>query len=68
MIEPTETESRETLDAFVDAMLRIADEAMEEPEVLHAAPHLTPVGRLDEVRAARHPILTESPHGDEGAV
>jgi glycine dehydrogenase subunit 2 len=57
MIEPTETESRETLDAFIDAMKEIAREADENPEILHAAPHNTPVRRLDEVRAARQPDL-----------
>lgn len=53
MIEPTETESRETLDAFCDAMLEVARLVEEDPEALHAAPVTTPVGRLDEVRAAR---------------
>jgi glycine dehydrogenase subunit 2 len=53
MIEPTETESKETLDAFADALLRIAEEARENPDLLHTAPHTTPVGRLDEVRAAK---------------
>jgi len=57
MIEPTETESKDTLDAFVDAMLKIAEEARSDPELLHTAPHNTPVRRLDEVRAARHPVL-----------
>jgi glycine dehydrogenase subunit 2 len=57
MIEPTETESRRTLDAFCDAMLRIAHEAREDAETLHQAPTTTPVRRLDEVRAARQPIL-----------
>ena len=57
MIEPTETESRETLDAFAEAMIAIAREAKEEPELLKSAPHDTPVGRLDEVRAARQPDL-----------
>jgi glycine dehydrogenase subunit 2 len=57
MIEPTETESKETLDAFIEAMLRIAQEARETPELLHQAPTSTPVGRLDEARAARHPVL-----------
>jgi glycine dehydrogenase subunit 2 len=57
MIEPTETESKETLDEFAEALLRIAREAREEPELLHAAPTTTPVGRLDEVAAARNPIL-----------
>ncbi|MEX0701446.1 MAG: aminomethyl-transferring glycine dehydrogenase subunit GcvPB [Planctomycetales bacterium] len=54
MIEPTETESKETLDAFVDAIHAIL---AEEPEHVHAAPHTTPVSRPDEVRAARQPIL-----------
>jgi len=53
MIEPTETESRETLDAFIQALEKIAEEARTDPELLHSAPHVTPVGRLDEVRAAR---------------
>jgi glycine dehydrogenase subunit 2 len=57
MIEPTETESKDTLDAFAETMLKIYDEAKENPELLHSAPHNTPVGRLDETRAARHPIL-----------
>jgi glycine dehydrogenase subunit 2 len=57
MVEPTETESKETLDRFVAAMRRIATEAMEQPELLHEAPHVTPVGRLDEVRAAKEPVL-----------
>jgi glycine dehydrogenase subunit 2 len=57
MIEPTETESRETLDAFAEALLRIAEEAATEPDLLREAPHRAPVGRLDEVRAARELIL-----------
>lgn len=57
MIEPTETESKRTLDAFVDAMLAIAEEAKTKPELLHEAPVTTPVGRLDEVAAARNPRL-----------
>ena len=57
MIEPTETETKETLDEFADAMLAIADEAEASPELLHAAPHSRPVRRLDEVRAARRPVL-----------
>ncbi|OGO08300.1 MAG: glycine dehydrogenase (aminomethyl-transferring) [Chloroflexi bacterium RBG_13_60_9] len=59
MIEPTETESKQTLDSFADAMKKIAEEAHTHPELLHEAPHNTPVGRLDEVRAAKQPILTE---------
>ena len=54
MIEPTETESRETLDAFAEALARIAEEARTDPDLLHNAPHTTPLGRLDEVRAS-HP-------------
>lgn len=61
MIEPTETESREMLDAFVEAMLKIAEEARTQPELLHDAPHRAPVGRLDEVRAAREPRLRWTP-------
>jgi glycine dehydrogenase subunit 2 len=57
MIEPTETESLETLDAFIDAMLEIAREARDNPEVLTSAPHNTPMGRLDEVKAARELVL-----------
>jgi glycine dehydrogenase subunit 2 len=53
MVEPTETENKETLDAFIKAMHIIADEAKTTPEKLHAAPVSTPVGRLDETRAAR---------------
>jgi glycine dehydrogenase subunit 2 len=59
LIEPTETESRETLDAFVDALRSIADEATTNPEILRSAPHSTPVRRLDEVGAARRPLLSE---------
>lgn len=57
MIEPTETENKETLDAFADTMIRIAEEAHEDPEVLHTAPHKTPYGRLDEVKAAKELVL-----------
>ncbi len=57
MIEPTETEAKETLDAFIEAMVAIVREAAEEPELLREAPHDRPVRRLDEVRAAREPIL-----------
>jgi glycine dehydrogenase subunit 2 len=53
MIEPTETENLETLDAFAEAMLKIADEAETDPDMLHSAPHHTPVGRLNEVAAAK---------------
>ena len=57
MIEPTETESKETLDRFVEALLKIAEEARDNPDLLHNAPHTTPVTRLDEVTAARKPVL-----------
>jgi len=57
MIEPTETERKETLDAFADALLQIAEEARTNPEALKTAPHKTPFGRLDEVRAARELVL-----------
>jgi glycine dehydrogenase subunit 2 len=57
MIEPTETETRETLDAFADAMLAIAREAAEDPEQLRAAPRVRPVTRLDEASAARNAIV-----------
>ncbi|MEA3350316.1 MAG: aminomethyl-transferring glycine dehydrogenase subunit GcvPB [Chloroflexota bacterium] len=58
MIEPTETESKETLDAFVDALIQIAAEARENPELLHAAPHITPIRRLDELKAVRDLVLS----------
>jgi glycine dehydrogenase subunit 2 len=64
MIEPTETETPETLDAFVEAMLAIAREAKENPELVKNAPHSTPVRRLDEARAARKPILRWEPGRD----
>jgi glycine dehydrogenase subunit 2 len=57
MIEPTETETPEMLDGFAEAMLSIAEEAKKEPEIVKTAPHSTPVGRLDEARAARKPVL-----------
>ncbi|WCK53338.1 aminomethyl-transferring glycine dehydrogenase subunit GcvPB [Aneurinibacillus sp. Ricciae_BoGa-3] len=57
MIEPTETESKETLDEFIDVMIQIAKEAEETPEVVQEAPHNTVISRLDEVLAARKPIL-----------
>ena len=57
MIEPTETEPKEMLDAFVDAMLAIAREAEEDPDTIHEAPHGRPVRRLDEVKAAKRAIV-----------
>jgi glycine dehydrogenase subunit 2 len=74
MVEPTETEAKETLDAFCDAMLAIAREAAEDPDALRGAPHHRPVHRLDEVRAAKrgivkyafddHPDEEHAPAGD----
>jgi glycine dehydrogenase subunit 2 len=57
MIEPTETEAKETLDEFAEAMLAIASEAAEDPDVLREAPHGRPVRRLDEVLAAKRAIV-----------
>ena len=57
MVEPTETETQETLDAFAEALLRAHREAYEDPDLLHEAPLTTPVRRLDEARAARHLTL-----------
>jgi glycine dehydrogenase subunit 2 len=57
MIEPTETQSRESLDEFADALLQIAEEARTQPELLKNAPHTAPVTRLDDVKAAREPVL-----------
>ncbi|MCU0490139.1 MAG: aminomethyl-transferring glycine dehydrogenase subunit GcvPB [Chloroflexaceae bacterium] len=57
MIEPTETETKRNMDRFIDAMRQIAHEAVENPDLLHEAPTTAPVRRLDEVRAARQPIL-----------
>ena len=58
MIEPTETESKETLDYFIEVMKTIAQEAKDSPELLHDAPHDTPNTRVDEARAARKPYLS----------
>jgi len=65
MIEPTESPSPEEIEAFCEAMLAIAREAEENPELLHEAPHETPVRRVDEVEAARHPVLRWEPAGRE---
>ena len=64
MIEPTETESLETLDAFADAMLEIARDAESAPGRVKNAPTTTPLARLDETRAARHPILVWAGRAD----
>ncbi len=57
MIEPTETENKATLDAFAEALIKIAAEARTEPQLLHEAPHKTPFGRMDDVKAARELVL-----------
>ena len=57
MIEPTETESKETLDDFIDIMHRVAEEAIADPDMVKSAPHTTPVRRLDETTAAKNPLL-----------
>jgi glycine dehydrogenase subunit 2 len=58
MIEPTENESKETLDGFIAVMRKIAEEAKNDPELVKSAPHTTPIGRVDDVLAAKHPITT----------
>jgi glycine dehydrogenase subunit 2 len=60
MVEPTETETKETLDAFADAIAAILREAAEDPEIARGAPYSTPVRRLDEVAAAKHPVIRET--------
>jgi glycine dehydrogenase subunit 2 len=57
MIEPTETENKDTLDRFADTLIKIAEEAKSQPDLLHDAPHNTPFGRMDEVKAARELVL-----------
>lgn len=63
MVEPTETETRETLDAFAEAIDAILAEAESDPEIARGAPYVTPVRRLDEVGAARNPVIRQ-PLGD----
>ena len=58
MIEPTENESKETIDGFIAVMRKIAEEAKTNPDEVKSAPHLTPIGRVDDVLAAKHPIVT----------
>ena len=67
MIEPTETESKETLDAFSDTMKKIAEEAKTDPSVLTNAPHKTPFGRMDEVKAAKELVLCCAPDYPQSA-
>ena len=57
MIEPTETEPPEAIEALADALIAIAEEAAEDPDTLHGAPWSAPIGRLDETAAARRPVL-----------
>jgi glycine dehydrogenase subunit 2 len=64
MIEPTESETRDTLDAFIDALRLIDGEATTDPELVQHAPHTTPVSRLDEATAARRPVLRWEPAAD----
>ena len=58
MIEPTENESKEIIDGFIQVMRQIAEEAKSDPEMVKSAPHNTPIGRVDDVLAAKHPIVT----------
>ena len=65
MIEPTENESKETIDGFISVMKTIAQEAKENPELVKSAPHNTPIGRVDDVLAAKHPVVTFKQMQDE---
>ena len=58
MVEPTENESKETLDGFINVMRQIAEEAKTDPDLVKSAPHTTPIGRVDDVLAAKHPVVT----------
>ena len=57
MIEPTETESKETMDSFIQALIELKEKAYSDPDYLRNAPYTTPITRVDDVLAARHPIL-----------
>lgn len=59
MVEPTETEPKENLDSYIQALKQISEEAYHNPDIVHSAPHNTSVGRIDDVRAARNPILSQ---------
>jgi glycine dehydrogenase subunit 2 len=61
MIEPTETEGKETLDAFADALLQIDQESQDQPDLVRGAPHTTTLNRLDEVKAVRQAVLRWQP-------
>jgi glycine dehydrogenase subunit 2 len=65
LIEPTETEPKERLDGFVEALRTVLEEAAEDPSIAQAAPYTTPVRRLDEAGAARRPVVRQPPAGDE---
>ncbi len=65
MIEPTENESKETIDGFIQVMRQIAEEAKANPDEVKSAPHNTPIGRVDDVLAAKHPIVTFRQMKDE---
>jgi glycine dehydrogenase subunit 2 len=58
MVEPTENESKETLDGFINVMRKIAEEAKTDPEMVKSAPQTTPIGRVNDVLAAKHPVTT----------
>jgi glycine dehydrogenase subunit 2 len=60
MVEPTETETRETLDGFAEAIAAILEEAAEDPQIARDAPYTTPVRRLDEVSAAKRPVIRQT--------
>ena len=66
MIEPTETENKETMDKFIQTLYAIAEEIQTNPELVRSAPHNTPVQRLDEVTAARNPVLRWRPTDTDG--
>jgi glycine dehydrogenase subunit 2 len=68
MIEPTETETKETLDNFIAVMMQIAREAQDDPQQILEAPHVTVVGRLDQTLAARKPDLRWQPEKVEARV
>jgi glycine dehydrogenase subunit 2 len=65
LIEPTETEPKERLDGFVDALRAVLEEAAEDPSIAEGAPYTTPVRRLDEAGAARRPVVRQPPVGHE---
>ena len=64
MIEPTEAESRESIEALAEAFIEIAEEAIRDPDALHAAPTTAPIGRMDETEASRHPVIRWQPRAE----